>query len=317
MIWIITSPERIHDEAAYLNELAAAGPVTLLVRKPGWSLEAYTRLLDQLHDHSRVMVAGFPELLTHYNLMGLHVSETARLSGELNFLRRSKQEEDPIVTGTPVYSTSIHSPQTPAGPWNYLLLGPVFDSISKAGYTGKGHLFQAIPPNSIAVGGVQAANVSAVKPSLAAGEPVEITDHLPTIADGIAIKRPGDVTLPIIRELVDDVVEVTEEEIARGIYHCVQNTRLVVEGAGGLMVPLNGEVFMLDLIRKLEAKVIVVAQNYLGSINHCLLTAMALKQAEIPVVGWIFNGDHHTNEDDVVEWSHYPRITPHTARTQA
>ena len=46
------------------------------------------------------------------------------------------------------------------------------------------------------------------------------------------IKRPGDVTLPIIRELVDDVVEVTEEEIARGIYHCVQNARLVVEGAG-------------------------------------------------------------------------------------
>ncbi len=84
---------------------------------------------------------------------------------------------------------------------------------------------------------------------------------------------------------------------------------LVVEGAGGLMVPLNGEVFMLDLIKRLEAKVIVVAQNYLGSINHCLLTAMALKQAEIPVIGWIFNGDHHTNEDDVVEWSHYPRIT--------
>ncbi|WP_119080269.1 dethiobiotin synthase [Chitinophaga alhagiae] len=84
---------------------------------------------------------------------------------------------------------------------------------------------------------------------------------------------------------------------------------LIIEGAGGLMVPLNGDVFMLDLIRALEAKVIIVAQNYLGSINHCLLTAMALKQAEIPVVGWIFNGDHHSNEDDVVEWSHYPRIT--------
>ncbi len=85
---------------------------------------------------------------------------------------------------------------------------------------------------NVRVVGVQAANVSAVIPSLKAGEPVEIAKHLPTIADGIAIKRPGDVTLPIIRELVDEVVEVTEEEIARGIYHCVQNTRLVVEGAG-------------------------------------------------------------------------------------
>lgn len=85
---------------------------------------------------------------------------------------------------------------------------------------------------NVRIVGVQAANISAVIPSLEAGEPVEITKHLPTIADGIAIKRPGDVTLPIIRELVDEVVEVTEEEIARGIYHCVQNTRLVVEGAG-------------------------------------------------------------------------------------
>jgi len=80
--------------------------------------------------------------------------------------------------------------------------------------------------------GVQAENVSAVKRSLAAGKPVEITDQQPTIADGIAIKRPGELTIPIISQLVDDVVEVTEEEIARGIFHCVQNTRLVVEGAG-------------------------------------------------------------------------------------
>lgn len=84
----------------------------------------------------------------------------------------------------------------------------------------------------VRVVGVQAANVSAVIPSLKAGGPVEIDNYLPTIADGIAIKRPGDVTLPIIRDLVDEVVEVTEEEIARGIYHCAQNAHLVVEGAG-------------------------------------------------------------------------------------
>jgi threonine dehydratase len=84
----------------------------------------------------------------------------------------------------------------------------------------------------VRVVGVQAENVSAVKRSLAAGKPVEITDQQPTIADGIAIKRPGDLTIPIISQLVDDVVEVSEEEIARGIFHCVQNTRLVVEGAG-------------------------------------------------------------------------------------
>ncbi|MCC6327065.1 MAG: threonine ammonia-lyase [Acidobacteria bacterium] len=92
--------------------------------------------------------------------------------------------------------------------------------------------------------GVQAENVSAVKLSLAEGHPVEFTDHRPTIADGIAVKRPGELTLPIIRELVDEVVEVSEEEIARGIYHCVQNARVVVEGAGaaGVAALLSGKI---------------------------------------------------------------------------
>lgn len=84
----------------------------------------------------------------------------------------------------------------------------------------------------VRVVGVQAANVAPINVSLKAGEPVEFTGHHPTIADGIAVKRPGMLTLPIIREFVDEVVEVTEEEIARGILHCVQNARLVVEGAG-------------------------------------------------------------------------------------
>ena len=79
--------------------------------------------------------------------------------------------------------------------------------------------------------GVQAANIAPVNRSLKAGEPVEI-EFQPTIADGIAVKRPGEVTLPIIRDFVDQVVEVTEDELARGIFHCAQNAHLVVEGAG-------------------------------------------------------------------------------------
>lgn len=79
--------------------------------------------------------------------------------------------------------------------------------------------------------GVQAENVAPVKKSLKEGKPVAV-EALQTIADGIAVKRPGEITLPIIKELVDEVVEVSEEEIARAIFHCVQNNRLVVEGAG-------------------------------------------------------------------------------------
>src|ERR1700733_4624124 len=66
------------------------------------------------------------------------------------------------------------------------------------------------------------------------------------------------------------------------------NNILVIEGAGGLMVPLNTDFLMLDLIRQLGAAAILVSQNYLGSINHTLLSAYALKKENIPVRGIIF-----------------------------
>ena len=66
--------------------------------------------------------------------------------------------------------------------------------------------------------------------------------------------------------------------------------RLIIEGAGGIMVPLNENELILDLIRKLRVKVIVVTQNYLGSINHTLMTLEILKLNNIPVEGIIFNG---------------------------
>jgi threonine dehydratase len=79
--------------------------------------------------------------------------------------------------------------------------------------------------------GVQAENIPSMNESLNAGKPIEVPFQ-PTIADGIAVKRPVAKTMKIIREYVDEVIEVSEEEIARGIFHCVQNNRLVVEGAG-------------------------------------------------------------------------------------
>jgi threonine dehydratase len=91
--------------------------------------------------------------------------------------------------------------------------------------------------------GVQAAGCAPVPASLAAGEPISAPTAR-TIADGIAVKRPGDLTLPIIRELVNEVVTVDDDEIARAIAHAAQNARQVVEGAGaaGLAALLSGKV---------------------------------------------------------------------------
>lgn len=65
---------------------------------------------------------------------------------------------------------------------------------------------------------------------------------------------------------------------------------LIIEGAGGLMVPLNAHFLMIDLIKQLNADTILVSQNYLGSINHTLLSAAILKQYGIIIKGIIFNG---------------------------
>lgn len=83
---------------------------------------------------------------------------------------------------------------------------------------------------------------------------------------------------------------------------------VVVEGAGGLMVPLNDKDFFTDLIPLIGARVIVVSNQYLGNINHSLLTAEVLKSRKLPVVGWIFNGTYHVNEEDIVRWSGLHKI---------
>jgi dethiobiotin synthetase len=83
---------------------------------------------------------------------------------------------------------------------------------------------------------------------------------------------------------------------------------LIIEGAGGLMVPLNENEFVLDLIKKLNAKVILVSRNYLGSINHSLLTASVCTANNIDVLGWIFNDRYMNYEQEIVQWSGYPKI---------
>lgn len=83
---------------------------------------------------------------------------------------------------------------------------------------------------------------------------------------------------------------------------------LVIEGAGGLFVPLNDREFVLDLIRRLDAAVILVSRNYLGSINHSLLTATACRVHGLRVAGWIFNDQYGQYEHEIVEWSGLPSI---------
>ena len=83
---------------------------------------------------------------------------------------------------------------------------------------------------------------------------------------------------------------------------------LIIEGAGGLLVPLNKNDFMIDLIKKMKARVIIVSKNELGSINHSLLTAAVLQKEKIKVAGWIFTENYMTYEQQISAWSGYPVI---------
>jgi threonine dehydratase len=94
----------------------------------------------------------------------------------------------------------------------------------------------------VEVVGVQVETVAAFAESLRRGEPVGVTSAL-TIADGIAVKRPGDITLPLVQRWLDDMVVVPEDDVAEAIVLCMEKAKLVVEGAGavGVAALLGGQ----------------------------------------------------------------------------
>lgn len=107
---------------------------------------------------------------------------------------------------------------------------------------------KALNPN-VKIIGVQTANIPSMKESMENGE-VTTAFKATTIADGIAVKTPGDQTFEIIKELVDEVIVVEEHEIAQGMLFLLENQKLIAEGSGavstaallsGKYVPAKGE----------------------------------------------------------------------------
>lgn len=84
-----------------------------------------------------------------------------------------------------------------------------------------------------------------------------------------------------------------------------ENT-LIIEGAGGLMVPLNDRELLIDYIIALKVEVILVSQNYLGSINHTLLSLELLKARNVTVKGIIYNGGSNIETERYI--NQYSRV---------
>jgi dethiobiotin synthase len=76
---------------------------------------------------------------------------------------------------------------------------------------------------------------------------------------------------------------------------------LIIEGAGGLMVPLNEDSLVIDLIKQLETAAILVCRSTLGTINHTLLSLEALRARRIPIAGVVMNGPKTPHNRSAIE----------------
>jgi dethiobiotin synthetase len=96
--------------------------------------------------------------------------------------------------------------------------------------------------------------------------------------------------------------EIDEVQIAINDFQTPKvNGNLVIEGAGGLMVPLNSNgLLVIDLIEKNNWPVILVSRHYLGSINHTLLSVEVLKKRNILIAGIIFVGDENKATESII-----------------
>ncbi len=103
--------------------------------------------------------------------------------------------------------------------------------------TGGGGLLSgiaaAVKPQrpDVRIVGVQAAGAAAFPPSLQAGHPVAL-ERMATMADGIAVPSPAEITFEHVSGLVDDIVTVTEDDISRALLFAVERAKLVIEPAG-------------------------------------------------------------------------------------
>lgn len=78
------------------------------------------------------------------------------------------------------------------------------------------------------------------------------------------------------------------------------NNHLIIEGAGGLMVPLNEQDMVVDLVEACSSELILVVNNYLGSINHTLLSLDYIQRHQIPLKGIIISGEAYSAGENVI-----------------
>jgi dethiobiotin synthetase len=124
-------------------------------------------------------------------------------------------------------------------------------------------------------------------PDVASGKDAFRTDRL-CVEELSGVKTHGEVyrfPLPASPHLA---AQMAQQSIALDDLTLPETPNLIIEGAGGVLVPLTEKILMIDWIQKLSIPVILVIRNRLGAINHALLTLEALRNRKIQVLGMVF-----------------------------
>lgn len=87
-----------------------------------------------------------------------------------------------------------------------------------------------------------------------------------------------------------------------------QSDKLIIELAGGLFSPIDDEKTMIDYMSEFKHPTILVARDYLGSINHILLSIEALKQRNIPILALVLKSEDHFSKDFISKYTKIPII---------
>ena len=164
MIIVITSEKQIENEANILNQLFKAGLECLHFRKPNWTKAEHIKLLNQIDKqyHNRIVVHHFHDLINEFNLKGIHFTEQ----------KRKDHIDNPgqYFKGLNMYgktiSSSFHEIEDLVNcdfEFDYHFLSPVFSSISKKSYKGRGFDVNGIDKIIIGLGGVTKENAAEFK----------------------------------------------------------------------------------------------------------------------------------------------------------
>lgn len=146
----------------------------------------------------------------------------------------------------------------------------------------------------IEVVGVQAENFPAMKKSFDAKKLVSYSKGVPTLADGCAVKTPGNITFDIIKDKVDKIVTVTEDEIARAINLLVEKGKFVAEGAGAMPTAavMSGKV---NVKGRKVAMLISGGNIDIDMLEHACTRALTLENRRFKTIAY-FKSENEVND---------------------